>query len=147
MQPKIIQGGLAVDDRGQLTFVNEFDFKDVKRFYMVENHRRGFIRAWHGHEKEAKYVFVAQGSILIGVVPLNAPTYPNQTPCEELKKFILSSHKPQILYIPSGNYNGFVTLEENTKVIFFSTTTLEESLGDDIRRGAFAWNIWEEDFR
>ena len=38
-------GGQAVDDRGTVSFVNDFDFNNVKRFYQVENHRRGFIRA------------------------------------------------------------------------------------------------------
>ena len=37
-------------------FVNDFNFENVKRFYQVENHRQGFIRAWHGHKKEGKYI-------------------------------------------------------------------------------------------
>ena len=28
---KVLEGGVAVDDRGQLSFVNDFDFKNVKR--------------------------------------------------------------------------------------------------------------------
>ena len=32
-------------------------------------------------------------------------------------------------------------------IIFFSTSTLEESLGDDIRLSHDAYNIWDEDFR
>ena len=67
---ELINGGVAVDDRGQLSFVNDFDFTDVKRFYMVENHEQGFIRAWHGHKKEGKYVYVPSGAILIGTVNL-----------------------------------------------------------------------------
>jgi dTDP-4-dehydrorhamnose 3,5-epimerase len=47
MEPKIINGGIAPDDRGSVRFVNDFDFAKVKRFYQVENHRAGFIRAWH----------------------------------------------------------------------------------------------------
>ena len=63
-EPKIISGGLAVDDRGVVSFINDFNFSNVKRFYQVENHRQGFIRAWHGHKKEGKYVYVCQGSAL-----------------------------------------------------------------------------------
>lgn len=44
---KIIPGDLAVDDRGKLIFVNDFDFNNIKRFYIVENHKQNFIRAWH----------------------------------------------------------------------------------------------------
>lgn len=135
---EVIQGGLAVDDRGSVTFVNDFNFTGVKRFYLVENHKKGFIRAWHGHKKEGKYVYVVQGTALVGVV--NMAT-------EEVSKFVLSSSSPKILWIPAGNYNGFKSLEENTKIIFFSTTTIDESLGDDIRQKYDKWNIWEDDYR
>ena len=53
-KPHIFKGGLAVDDRGQIAFVNDFDFESVKRFYIVSNHRTGFVRAWHAHRHEAK---------------------------------------------------------------------------------------------
>ena len=130
---KTYNGGLAVDDRGQLSFVNDFDFKDVKRFYMVENHEQGFIRAWHGHKKEGKYVYVPSGAILIGAVNLET---------EEVERFVLSSSKPQVLYIPPGYANGFMNLQNNTRVIFYSTSTLEDSMGDDIRFEWDKWNIW-----
>lgn len=133
-----MSGGVSVDDRGSVRFVNDFDFKNVKRFYQVENHRQGFVRAWHGHKKEGKYVYVSSGSALIGVVNMET---------EEISKFILSDKSPKILWIPPGNYNGFKSLEENTKILFFSTTSLEESLGDDIREEHNKWDIWKEDFR
>jgi len=136
--PRIILGGIAVDDRGSVSFVNDFNFSDIKRFYMVENHRVGFIRAWHGHEKEGKYVFVAKGAALIGAVEMNS---------SDPKKFILSDKSPRILFIPPGYANGFKTLEEGTRIIFYSTSTLEESLGDDIRFSFDHWDIWKEDFR
>ena len=135
---KIINGGIAVDDRGTVRFVNDFDFKNVKRFYHVSNHRRDFIRAWHGHKKEGKYVYVSSGSALVGIVNMET---------KEILKFVLSSKSPKVLWIPPGNYNGFKSLEENTSILFFSTTTLHESLGDDIRKDFDEWNIWDEDYR
>jgi dTDP-4-dehydrorhamnose 3,5-epimerase-like enzyme len=135
---KILNGGISVDDRGSVKFVNDFNFDGVKRFYQVENHRRGFIRAWHGHKKEGKYVYVSNGSALVGVVNMET---------EQISKFVLSGKSPKILWIPPGNYNGFKSLEEDTQIIFFSTTTLEESLGDDIRKEYNEWNIWEEEYR
>lgn len=137
---EIIKGGKAVDDRGSVSFVNDFNFDSVKRFYQVSNHRRGFIRAWHGHEKEGKYVYVAKGAALIGFVDFkNKDANPD--------KAVLSDTNPQILYIPPGFANGFKSLEEDTIIQFYSTSTLEESLGDDIRFDYDKWNIWEEDFR
>lgn len=135
---KLINGGVSVDDRGSVRFVNDFNFDGVKRFYQVENHSRGFIRAWHGHKKEGKYVYVVNGSALIGVVNMES---------EEVSKFVLSSQTPKVLWIPPGHFNGFKSLEENTKILFFSTSTLEESLGDDIREDHDKWNIWNEDYR
>jgi dTDP-4-dehydrorhamnose 3,5-epimerase len=135
---KTLNGGISVDDRGSVRFVNDFNFEGVKRFYQVENHRSGFIRAWHGHKKEGKYVYVVNGTAIIGVVNMET---------EEIKKFILSDKSPKILWIPPGHFNGFKSLEENTKILFFSTSTLEESLGDDIREDHSKWDIWEEDYR
>jgi dTDP-4-dehydrorhamnose 3,5-epimerase len=133
-----IPGGVFADDRGFLRFVNDFDFSDVKRFYQVENHTQGYIRAWHGHEKEGKYVYVAKGTALVGAVNLKT---------EEINKFTLSSQSPSILYIPPGYANGFKNLEEDTIIMFFSTSTIEESHGDDIRFDWDKWNIWEDDYR
>ena len=138
---ELINGGLAVDDRGTLTFVNDFDFKDVKRFYMVQNHAKGFVRAWHGHRNEGKYVLVTKGSAIVCTVSIDdvhaLPT-----------RHVLSAQKPQVLFIPKGNYNGFKTLTDDTQVMFFSTTTLEESLGDDIRLPADIWSdVWEVEQR
>lgn len=131
-------GNQFIDDRGSVKFVNSFDFEGVKRFYQVSNHSKGFIRAWHGHMKEAKYVYAAKGSALVGLVNLET---------EEIEKLTLTSEKPSVLYIPAGYANGFKTLTDDASLIFFSTSTLEESSGDDIRFEWDKWNIWQEDYR
>tara|TARA_R100000008_G_scaffold19759_1_gene10194 strand:+ start:163 stop:579 length:417 start_codon:yes stop_codon:yes gene_type:complete len=138
MSSEIYDGNVFVDDRGKLRFVNDFDFKKVKRFYQVENHRRGFIRAWHAHKKEAKYVYVARGSALVGVVNLET---------EKVEKTVLSADTPRVLYIPPNSANGFMNLEEETIIMFFSTSTLAESKGDDIRFAYDKWDIWGDDYR
>lgn len=137
---EVIDGGLSVDDRGTVSYVNGFDFKGVKRFYMVENHTKGFVRAWHGHKKEDKYVFVVKGAIILGVSKMDDMVLSHRQ--------ILSAKKPQIFHIPAGYYNGFKTLTEDTQVMFFSTTTLEESKGDDYRQPVNYWNtLWEVEER
>lgn len=134
----ILSGDLVTDDRGTVRFVNDFDFKKVKRFYQVNNHRKGFIRAWHGHKEEDKYVYVSSGSALVGVVNLET---------EEVEKFVLSANKPRILWVPANSANGFMSLEEDTTVIFFSSKTLEESKDDDIRFPYDKWDIWDIEYR
>jgi dTDP-4-dehydrorhamnose 3,5-epimerase len=87
-EPELINGGLSVDDRGQVSFANDFNFKDVKRFYMVSNHKQGFVRAWHAHKKEAKYVLVVKGAALVGAVAIDDWDKPSKD--AEVKRFTLS---------------------------------------------------------
>jgi len=140
-KPFIINGDLSVDDRGELAFVNQFNMELVKRFYVVSNHKQGFIRAWHAHKIESKYVFIVNGTALISTVKIDDW----ENPSSELivDKFVLTAKKPAILYIPSGYANGFKTLSTNTKIMFFSTSTLKDSVGDDYRFDAYKWNPWE----
>ena len=128
----LINGDIAVDDRGSVTFVNDFTFEGVKRFYMVQNHSKGYVRAWHGHKKESKYVLVVRGTILLGLVNMKTG---------ETNTVVLSDKKPKVCYIPAGHYNGFKTLTDDAQVMFFSTSTLQESMGDDFRKPADTWDI------
>ena len=146
-EPSLIPGGFALDDRGQLTFANAFSFERIRRFYMVENFSTEVVRAFHGHLKEEKFVFVVSGSALLAAVRLDDPNRPSvqAKPC----RFILSQRQPQILHIPAGYANGFRPLEPCTKIMFFSTVTLEESGKDDYRFPHDYWgaNLWNVEFR
>ncbi|MGA7723587.1 MAG: dTDP-4-dehydrorhamnose 3,5-epimerase family protein [Ignavibacteriaceae bacterium] len=136
----LFKGGLAVDDRGAVSFVNDFDFKDVKRFYIVENHKQGFVRAWHAHKKESKYVMVVKGSALIGAVQID--DWDNPSKDLKVNRYVLSEKTPSVLYIPAGYANGFMSLTDYAKIIFFSTSSLNDSLGDDFRYEAHYWDPW-----
>ena len=146
-RPHVTKGGIAVDDRGSLRFVNDFDFAAVRRFYLVENHQQGFIRAWHGHAHEAKFAFVVSGSALFVAVRLEEARA--DISVEGYFRAVLSAATPAILKIPGGYYNGFKTLEPNTRVMFFSDATLEQSKADDLRLPYEAVNtkIWEIPYR
>lgn len=136
-RPHLIFGDLAVDDRGAVRFVNDFSFRDVKRFYCVENFSSDTIRAFHGHRREAKYLTVVRGSAIVAAVPFDD----TQTPRKDapIERFVVSAAKPAIVFIPPGYANGFKVLEDGTVLLVFSTATLEESKGDDHR---FPWDYW-----
>jgi len=138
--PRLLAGNLAVDDRGQVAFVNDFSFDGVKRFYVVSNHRQGFIRAWHAHRREAKYVTAVQGAAIVGAVAIDNWESPSRD--SQVHRFVLSATKPSVLFIPAGYANGFMSLTADAKLAFFSTSTLEESHGDDIRYDSRYWDIW-----
>jgi dTDP-4-dehydrorhamnose 3,5-epimerase len=146
-KPQFIEGGLAVDDRGTLSFVNAFTFQNVKRFYTVSNFSVDTIRAFHGHMRAAKYVYVASGSAIVAAVPLDSTEHPSKQ--QEISRFVLSARKPGVLVIPAGYANGFKVLEPNTTIFYFTTTTMEEDKGDDYRFPADYWgtDIWKVENR
>ncbi|MEJ2647037.1 MAG: dTDP-4-dehydrorhamnose 3,5-epimerase family protein [Sedimentisphaerales bacterium] len=139
-EPYIIEGGLAVDDRGEIAFVNGFDFDSVRRFYVVSNHKAGFVRAWHAHKKEAKYVTALSGTALVGTVEIDNWEKPSVV--LKAGRYVISANKPSVLYIPPGYANGFMSLSSDLKLIFFSTSTLEDSANDDFRYDSRYWDIW-----
>lgn len=157
MIPTLIEGGLAVDDRGAVSFVNGFDFAGasmmppVRRFYLVSNHQIGMIRAWHGHKKEAKYVTAVSGTALVCAVGMDnwipQTRFTMRGDASEIHKVILSASKPAVLFIPPGYANGWMSLTPDARLMFFSTSTLEESKIDDYRFPARYWNPWKVEER
>ena len=65
VEPKTILGGKFIDDRGEISYFNEMDFGCIRRLYTVTHERQGVIRAWHYHEFENKFVYVASGTFLV----------------------------------------------------------------------------------
>ena len=130
----IIEGKNFMDIRGNLNAINEFNFKDIKRFYHIKNHKNNTIRAWHAHNNETKYFYVTSGKFLLGSVNLKN---------NEIKKYYLNYEIPQIVKISSNHANGFMNLSSNSSIMVFSDKTLDESLNDDIRYPFDKWNIWK----
>ena len=139
--PTIFQGNRATDDRGSLGFINGFTLQNFERFYTVSNHSSNFIRAWQGHLKEAKAIIVLQGAALVCAVEMDDLKAPNKN--NQVYRHVLSGNNPAALFIPAGYANGFKTLTSDAVVLVFSSTTLEESSGDDYRFEYDYWNPWE----
>lgn len=143
--PELIEGRCAVDDRGSVSFVNNFNFQDVKRFYTVANHSAGFVRAWHGHKHEAKYCTAIGGALLVCCIEID--DWSNPSPNLKIHRYVLSAQNPAVLHVPPGYVNGFMSLTEDARITFFSTSTLEESGKDDIRFPARRWDPWRVEER
>jgi len=142
-KPYVLDGGLGEDERGRVRFVNPFNFKGVKRFYMIENHPERPIRGLHGHMQEAKYVLVPHGSALLVVIPIDHHETPSVD--VEVYKFHLHADEPKVVYIPPGYANGMKMHSPDTKIIFFSTKTLEEAKDDYFHFPHDYWGaqVWE----
>lgn len=140
-EPYLIQGNVAADDRGCVSFVNGFDFAGVKRSYLISNYRAGFVRAWHAHRMEAKYAMVIQGAAIVAAVAIDDWQNPGKS--LQIHRYVLSAVSPAVIFIPAGYANGFMSLTDDLKIMFFSTSTLEESRQDDVRYDARYWNPWD----
>jgi len=138
-RPRLIEGGLHVDTRGSVVFVNDFDFGGVDRFYVVRSHKPYELRGWVGHRREQKWFFVVQGTSLIAVV---RPDH-WQLPTSDLtvERFTLSAAKPQILYVPPGHATGSTNLTGDAVLLVFSSGKIEDTKADDYRFPVSTWSI------
>ncbi len=138
---KLIDADISIDDRGELIFCNNFDMKKIKRFYHISNFSTPFVRAWHGHKIENKYIMITKGSALVAAVQVDNWKKPSKS--LNITTFLLNDKKPKLLFIPGGYAHGYKTLLPDTRLVIFSTATLKESLKDDYRYEAYYWNPWK----
>ncbi len=138
---QLIEGGLHVDVRGSVAFVNDFNFKGVDRSYVICCHRPHERRGWVGHQREQKWFWAIQGIALIAAVePDNWDLPTNNLPVE---RFVLSATKPQVLYVPAGYATGSVNLSADTILMVFSSGKIEDAKMDDYRFSVDTWPIIE----
>lgn len=137
----MIQGGEFTDARGRLIYFNDFDMKEVKRFYVIEHPDTSVVRAWQGHQFEQKWFYVVLGSFKVVLVKPDDWKLPSDDLRTE--EFDLLSVNPQVLHIPGNYVNGFRALEANSKLIVFSSFTVEESSKDNYRFDKNKWYDWQ----
>ncbi|CAD0009800.1 WxcM-like domain-containing protein [Flavobacterium chungangense] len=139
MDSKIIQGSNFSDHRGTISYVNDFSFKDIERFYIISNSDENPIRAWQGHKLDAKNFYCINGSFKIHFVKIDNW----ENPSKELKveSIIMIASDSKILHIPAGHANAIESLETNSKLISFSTLPLTKVSDDDVRYTSDYWKI------
>lgn len=141
-RPRVIEVPLHIDDRGSVYGAfDKMNEVQIKRTYVVENHQSEFVRAWHGHQVADTYIHVISGVAKIAAV--------NMLNHNDITVATLSAHKPALFYIPGGFYNGAQNLVQGTKLLVYSTLTMEEVKADNFR---LKWDdiktdIWEAVYR
>ncbi len=126
------------DDRGYFTAIN-FE-SEMKRAYLIRNHKAGTIRAFHGHKKEEKTLYCLKGAFKVICISMDS---------KEWKPFTITEKGSNMLKIPSRVYNGFVSLTDDSELLVLSSSTFEESKGDDFRipYDALGKEAWDVDHR
>lgn len=155
-EPKIIRAEMSIDDRGVLTHCNEFQLVGVQRFYTISNHRRGFVRAWHGHRLSCTWLWPIKGIWRIAAGGTIADTLADRDERIEsgnrLKKARARVQSyfcdpTSMLFVPGGWYNGHQNMTDDGILGVFSTATVEQVKDDDVRLWWNHWSIWEEQQR
>jgi len=144
-EPVLIPGGVSSDDRGRVSFANGLDLSQCRRMYFVENFAVGTVRAWHAHRRESKWVLAVSGAALACCVEIDNWESPSITAA--VHRYVLDAASPSILSIPAGFANGAMSLVPQTKLLYFSSASLEDSLGDDVRFPARHWDPWQVEER
>lgn len=139
MIPKIIRGGNFSDHRGTISYVNDFSFKDIERFYIISNSNENPIRAWQGHKSDAKNFYCISGAFKIHFVKID--NWENPSKKMTVETVIVSALESKIVHIPAGYANAIQALEANSKLISFSTLPLESVGEDDVRYDSNYWKI------
>ena len=139
--PRIIKGGHFSDHRGDMRFVNDFEFDDIARFYFIKHKDEKFIRAWQGHEFEKKYFYPITGSFIIAWVKIDDFDNPSSTLIPE--HHIIEQERSEIVCIPKGYANGLRALEPNSELMIFSDMDLEQSVNERHRYDSHFWFDWQ----
>lgn len=137
--PNFIIGGNHIDERGILSFVNDFDLTTIKRMYMITHPDIDVVRAWQAHQAEQKWFYVVEGSFKVQLVAIDNW----ENPSEDLPTLTYTlTAASGILHIPAGYANGFKALTPNSKLMVFSDFTIAESANDNYKFAASKWADW-----
>jgi dTDP-4-dehydrorhamnose 3,5-epimerase len=140
-KPQLIIGGKYIDERGKLSFVNDFNLTRVKRFYAITHFDRSVIRAWQGHQQETKWFKCLKGRFAVAWKKIDNWDKPSEFPEAEFE--ILVADENKVLMIPPGYANGLKALDSDSEIMVFSDYYLGESLDDKIRFAPELWLDWE----
>jgi len=139
--PRLIEGGIYTDDRGHISFVNDFKFDTVERFYIIENSEENPVRAWQGHKIDHKYFYCLQGVVKVHYVKIDNWESPSKN--LKVESTILKAMESNVFHIPEGYANAIQSLETGSKLISFSTLPLGRASEDDVRFDSNMWKIDE----
>ena len=120
----LLTGNLHTDQRGVITYNNDFDASIIKRIYTIENHSLEFIRGWQGHKIEQRWFAAMTGSFKISMMAIDDFDAPSKD--LESKTYILDTQGLNFLHIPAGYITAIRALEEKSKLLVLADYSLGE---------------------
>lgn len=126
----LLEGKKYQDERGIITYNNDFDATEIKRIYTIENHSTDFIRGWQGHKIEQRWFASIKGSFEISVIEVDDFTNPSKDLI--IQKYILTDDVLTYLHIPSGHITAILARENESKLLVLADYGLGE-INDEYR--------------
>ncbi|MFA5934669.1 MAG: dTDP-4-dehydrorhamnose 3,5-epimerase [Candidatus Paceibacterota bacterium] len=145
----VIETDIFQDERGSFTKIFHKDFfkkNNITSNIFLENYfsisHKNVIRGMHFQiptEDHEKIVYVTKGSITDVVLDIrkNSPTYGKYQVME------ISDKNHRIIFIPKGFAHGFLSLEDDTCVVYLQTTMYSKEHDTGIRFDSFGmdWDV------
>ncbi len=129
--PELVLARFHGDDR-RLGWFDVFQGNHVKNVNIVSIPNRGTICAWHRHQKQTDYWFVAQGGLQVGIGIGKEPTEP--------KWIHLHPERGVTLVISPPVWHGYKSLQDNTILVYGLT---EDYDGTDEERFPADVGVWK----
>lgn len=137
---RMVEGGIFVDDRGQISHVNSLDMSEIERFYVIHQSDTSVIRAWHAHQFEKKWFYAVKGSFTTAFVKID--NWEKPSPDLVPKVYQLTAADSRILYVPEGYANGIKANEPGSVLLVYSNKKLTVALNDSWRYDKYMWMDW-----
>ena len=126
----LLEGKKHQDERGIITYNNDFDASKIKRIYTIENDSTDVIRGWQGHKIEQRWFASMIGSFEISVIVID--DFENPSKDLTIQKYLLQDDVLTYLHIPSGCITAIQAKEENSKLLVLADFGLDE-ISDEYR--------------
>ena len=135
----LITGNKYEDQRGIITFNNEFDASEIKRIYTIENNSLDFIRGWQGHKVEQRWFAAMKGEFEVSIIEIDDFDQPSKD--VKISKYQLNDESLTYLHIPSGYITAIQAKKEGSKLLVLADYALGE-IQDEYR---FALDYFKND--
>lgn len=138
LNKELLEGNRFEDERGIITYNNDFDVTKIKRIYTIENHSTEYIRGWQGHKIEQRWFACMKGSFEISVIAVDDFNQPSKN--LTIQKYILTDEVLTYLHIPAGCITSIQSKIQQSKLLVLADYSLGE-INDEYR---FELNYFSE---
>ncbi|MFV0199830.1 WxcM-like domain-containing protein [Empedobacter falsenii] len=122
--PQSLKGNRHEDERGIITYNNDFEASQIKRIYTIENHSLDFIRGWQGHKVEQRWFAAMKGEFEICTIEIDDFDQPSKDVM--ISKYQLNDESLTYLHIPSGYITAIQAKKEGSKLLVLADYALGE---------------------